>query len=163
MQQAGFHHANMLADQLRNNLQVQSSAMLVMVQDLAAQDNNPPIVDSSPPKPVANVYIGDSVQLKMLRLLREIARDRQGGSGWSSSRAHNLAVSGDAEGGRGRTRKTLDNAIFLWHLIDCHCWTHGGCNHDSRDYRRKALGHKDAATRANRMSGSNAFCQSCED
>ena len=35
-----------------------------------------------------------------------------------------------------------------------YCWTHGACAHDGPQCRNKATGHKDAATLANRMSGS---------
>ena len=35
-----------------------------------------------------------------------------------------------------------------------YCWTHGWCNHFGRDCRSKAEGHRDEATRDNRMGGS---------
>ena len=161
MEQAGFHHANMLADQLRANLEAQSSAMLAMVQE-STTDNNPPIVSNNPPAPAANasVSVGDPVQLEMLCLLREIALGRQERAPRQNSRPSNSSASGDNEGGRSRIRKTPDNATFLRRATDSYCWTHGGCNHDSKDCNRKARGHKDAATRTNRMDGPNAFCGS---
>ncbi|GFH54654.1 hypothetical protein CTEN210_11130 [Chaetoceros tenuissimus] len=43
----------------------------------------------------------------------------------------------------------------------CHyteyCWTHGACNHKSAECRNKAEGHKDEATKNNRMGGSTNF------
>ena len=156
----------MIADQLCSNLEAQSSAMLAMMQE-ATQDNNPPIVSNAPPESAANasVSVGDSIQLEILRLLREITRDRQGGATQPSratqlsSRERNLTVSGDAEGGHSRIRKTQDNANFLGRTTDSYCWTQGGCNHDPKYCNRKAHGHKDAATKTNRMGGSNAFCR----
>ena len=35
-----------------------------------------------------------------------------------------------------------------------YCWTHGWCNHFGRDCRSKAEGHRDEATKENRMGGS---------
>ena len=125
MQQAGYHHANMLAAQLRADLQVQGSEMLAMVQEMSI-DDNPPTDSRSPPEPAANASVGDTVQVEMLRLLRQIARDRQGGSGTSD---RDSAGSGEASGGRRRTRKTPDNASFLRAKASLYCWTHGGCNH----------------------------------
>jgi len=118
MQQAGYHHANMLAAQLRADLQVQGSEMLAMVQEMSI-DDNPPTDSRSPPEPAANASVGDTVQVEMLRLLRQIARDHQ-------------------------------NASFHRAQTSLYCWTHGGCNHLSQDCLRKAVGHKDTATRANR-------------
>jgi hypothetical protein len=39
-----------------------------------------------------------------------------------------------------------------------YCWTHGGCTHASKDCRKKGDGHKDAATKNNRLGGSNSHC-----
>ena len=154
MQQAGYHHANMLAAQLRTDLQVQGSDMLAMMQELSTQDNNPPIDARSPPEPARNATVKESVQLEVLRLLREIALNKQGGSG--SSRGS--AESGGGEGGRSRIRKTPNNASLVRRMVSLYCWTHGGCNHLSKDCKRKALGHKDDAKIGTRMGGFNTFC-----
>ena len=76
IKQEGFHHANMLAERLRTNLQLQGSQMLVIVQEMSTQDNKPPADDAPQPEPAVNAGVQDSVQLEILRLLREIARDR---------------------------------------------------------------------------------------
>ena len=122
---------------------------------MSTQDNNPPTDDAPPPKPAVNVAVQYSVQLEMLRLLREISRDRQGGLG-----DHNGSNGrGERNGGRSRIHKTLDNASFGQRQTDLNYWTHDGCNHASSNCSRKANGHKDAATKANHMGGSNAFCE----
>ena len=41
MQQAGYHHTNMLADQLRADLQIQGTEMLALVQSMVIDDNQP--------------------------------------------------------------------------------------------------------------------------
>ena len=42
--------------------------------------------------------------------------------------------------------------------ISKYCWTHGAWGHISKDCKRKTTGHKDEATFANRMGGSNFYC-----
>ena len=78
IQQSGFHHANMLADCLQTDLQLQGSQMLTIVQEVSA-DNNPPTDKSPSPEPAVNAAVQGSVKLEMFRLLREISRDRQSG------------------------------------------------------------------------------------
>ena len=39
-----------------------------------------------------------------------------------------------------------------------YCWTHGWCFHAGKLCRAKAEGHKDEATKENRMNGSNKGC-----
>ena len=39
-----------------------------------------------------------------------------------------------------------------------YCWTHGMCNHKSNECRNKRDGHKDDATKTNKMGGSNRGC-----
>ena len=55
--------------------------MLAIVQELLNTDNNPPTDDAPPPEPAANAAVKDYFQLEILRLLREILWDHQGGSG----------------------------------------------------------------------------------
>jgi hypothetical protein len=43
----------------------------------------------------------------------------------------------------------------------CYCWTHGACAHEGRHCNRKADGHKDEATFADKMGGSTCHCNSC--
>ena len=90
--------------------------MLAIVQELSA-DNSPPTEDDPPPEPAVNAVVQDSVQLEMLRLLREISRDRQGGSGVCNGSGGR----GDRNGGRYRIRKTPDNASFVQRQMDLYC------------------------------------------
>jgi hypothetical protein len=43
----------------------------------------------------------------------------------------------------------------------CYCWTHGACAHEGRHCNRKADGHKDEATFADKKGGSTRHCNSC--
>ena len=95
MQQAGYHHANMLAEQLCADLRLQGIEMLALVQSMANIDNNPPVYEAQhrpqpPPVPVANAVMKDAVQVEIIHLLRDIAhqngnnrqRGRDGQEGW---------------------------------------------------------------------------------
>ena len=62
MQQAGYHQANMLAQQLRTTIDTQGTEMIAMLQDFAAvQDANPPVEAPPPPAPVANAVLQTEV------------------------------------------------------------------------------------------------------
>jgi hypothetical protein len=65
---------------------------------------------------------------------------------------------------RTRTRVTLTgprqgqppNPLPAW--INKYCWTHGRCNHHGRVCRDKAPGHKDDATKTDKLGGSEWGC-----
>ena len=72
MQQAGYHHANVLAQQIQTSIGAQGTEMLAMLQDFAVvQDANPP-VEAQPPAPAANSVAQTDVQLEMLCILQEM-------------------------------------------------------------------------------------------
>ena len=140
--------------------------MLALVQEMANVDNNPPIDDVQlPPQFAANAAVQDTVQLKMLRLLREIAQDRHTGQGSQGGRGGQGGWDGRVgrEGSRNRNHRTPDNANNSRRLIKVYCRTHGGYNHLSRDCTRKAQGHRDEAAMTDQMSGSNTFCQPVQE
>ena len=63
MQQAGYHHANMLASQMRVDLNNQQAEMLALMQDIVVQDQPPAqevIEDNAPVQQVANAAIADN-------------------------------------------------------------------------------------------------------
>ena len=65
---------------------------------------------------------------------------------------------GNSNGGSAVNKKTPDHPRFTRRTTDKYCWTHGGCAHESKDCTRKAPGHKDSATFANKQGGSIGFC-----
>ena len=159
MQQAGYHHANMLAQQLRTDLQVQGTEMLALVQGLAEANADPPPTEVHPTQaPTANAVIQDAIQMEMLQLLRDIAtrNNNNGGRGGRFGRGNRGGRTGRGNGGV--NRRTPDNASFNRRVVTFYCHTHGACNHASADCSSKAPGHQDVATMENRMGGSNAFC-----
>ena len=86
----------------------------------------------------------------MLQILREL-RDAQ--------IANNSSQSNQNRDRSSRVnRKTPDDANFTRVDTTKYCHTHGACNHNSSECNRKAPGHRNNATLANRRGGSNAFC-----
>ena len=171
MQQAGYHHANMLAQQMRTDLTNQQTEMLAMMQNLVPEQE--PEVQESAPQPVANAVIND-VQLQMLQILQAMqaaqlnANNRQnnggGNNGGNTSGGNNRGNNsggGDNNGQRPKRtpRITPDNATFTRQVKTHYYHTHRACNHQSSDCNSRAQGHRNGATLANRMGGSNAFCE----
>ena len=159
MQQAGYHHANMLASQLRVDLNNQQTEMLAMVQNLVIQDETPAQesrVEEQHAQHAANATIESNVQMQMLQILQAMQAAQANGNG------NQYNGSGNQNGG-GRppraNKRTPDNASFTRLDKSKYCHTHGACNHASSECNRKAPGHRNTATLTNRMGGSNAFCQ----
>ena len=159
MQQAGYHHANMLADKLRADLQMPGNEMLAMVQGFVESNiNQPPEEELPQPAPAANAVINDSIQLEMLRLLRDMSSQNNAYPGRGGRGGRHVHTGRGTRGRRTGTR-TPDNASFNRRVKTNYCHSHGACNHDSRDCTTPAPGHQNTATLDNRMGGSNAFCQ----
>ena len=124
MQQAGYHDTNMLADQLRTDFQVQGTEMLAIVQELADANSNTSLATVQPiPAPAANTVIQDTIQVKILRLLRNITtqNENNGGRGDRGDRG-NYGGRGGYRGRRGyrgcgnngnRNCHTPDNTSFF--------------------------------------------------
>ena len=167
MLQAGYHHANMLAQQMRDDMTNQQTEMLAMMQTLVAPEQEPPSESEVAPQPAANAVVND-IQLQMLQILQAIQAAQQNGpnnqtgrSGGNNNRqtTNNGGNNGDGNGGRRRrNRRTPDDASFARQDTSHYCHTHGACNHDSNACNSRAPGHHNEATLANRMGGSNAFC-----
>ena len=158
MQQAGYHHANMLAAQLRIDMDNRNNEMLAMVQNqmLVTEEN----LEPAPENPSANAISQDSVQLEMLKLLRVIQSDlKTSRNPTPSQNTHNPSTGGSTRRNR---QKTPDDASFPRRTTDKYCWTHGGSNHSAADCSRQAEGHKMDATFTSRKGGSNDFCPAIE-
>ena len=152
MQQAGYHHANLLATQLREDLDARNTDLMTVLQTaLEAQSHSTAPTatvtsDLTNPTHQVNSASSDKVQLEILQLLQQMKTDLQ-------------AKCAPAPAPRTRrAKKTPDDASFPRRKTDKYCWTHGGCAHDSSACKDKAAGHQDTATFSNRMGGSNAYC-----
>ena len=164
MQQAGYHHANMLASQMRDNLNNQQVEMMAMMQSMmteppsAQEFEQPmqPITSEIQSQQVANAVVADNVQLQMLQILQTMQAAQQ--QGRRNNRGGGQNTGNQNGGGRERVnRRTPDDATFNRRDITKYCHTHGACNHTSSECNRKAPGHKNTATLTNRMGGVKCF------
>jgi hypothetical protein len=151
MAQSGYMHANHLASEIRNELRENNSQMLSLMQSFNGTN-----VEYEPEEIVehqsltANSATQASVQAETLKVLVEMQQQLQ-----------NLSKDVRTGNGKGRNlpKKTPDNPPYSRTVTDKYCWTHGGCNHNSNQCTRRALGHKNEATRDNKLDGSKAFCK----
>ena len=119
MQQAVYHHLNILATQLRVDIGQQQTEMLAMMQNLViGQANEQEDAPDEPQvQPAANSTMEGSLQLQMLRILQKMQVTQNEG--------HNKADSHNGGGGnrnvnrdnsrdrsQNRNKKTPDNAAF---------------------------------------------------
>ena len=154
MPQAGYHHANHLAQQLRTDIQQRDSDLLSIIQSAVESNAAPPSIAPTNISTVteiqhhANAMQSDPVQLEILKLLQQMQQ----------TLTTTDASKGNIRRGRRTPKKTLDNASFNHSQTDKYCWTHRGCGHLSSTCCAPAQGHKEDATFENRMGGSNAFC-----
>ena len=92
MQQAGFHHANDIAEeigsQLQNHLEDNNSKILSVLQQIPGLSETSSSSEESQEEhaQAANSIVTDNVQLEMLKLLREIQLDLKSNKGYKPSR-----------------------------------------------------------------------------
>ena len=152
MQQSGFHHANMLAQELttkfEEHLAIRDSQLLSVMQSIPGLAETSSSSDSETSlSHTANYTSSDTVQLEILKLLKELRADIKRESKQSKR-----------DPKPGSNPKTPDDATKKrWHT-NKYCWTHGGCGHTSDKCNTKAEGHQDEATFERKMGGSKAYC-----
>lgn len=151
MQQAGYHHANMLAQQLRSSLDQNNQDLLSYIQtaiDDCSQAHTAPST-LPPPTQAVNAATTDTVQVEILTLLRQMQQDMN-----CPPTTNNTEPAPRTQ----RGRKTSDDSTWRRRKTYQYCWTHGACAHASPDCKDKAPGHKDKTTFNERMEGANAHC-----
>ena len=165
MQQAGYHHVNMLAQSLKEDINNKHDDMLTLLQTVITQPTTTHEVSSeisAPSHNVANATTNDAVQLQIVQLLQQLQQDMKTCINTNNNPTvpNNPGNNNNNNTRPRRNRKTPDNHNYGRRVTTQYCWTHGGCNHVSKDCRTKAAGHCDDATFENRMGGSNAYCPS---
>ena len=153
MQQAGYHHANHLAQQMRTDLDERNNEMMSIIQTALSHASSTPSRDDTtisaltPGDHHANSVTADAVQLEMLQLLRQMQQGMQ------------TTPSGAATASSVQVyRRTPNNATRPRRDTSKYCWTHGASQHTSLECERRAPGHRANATLNNRMGGSSAYC-----
>ena len=152
MQQAGYHHANMLAQSLKEDLDQKNEELLTMMQSVIEQSTtqpDPASEISAPSAHLASTPTNDTVQLQILQLIQQIQQDMK---------ACVAATNNNTKEIKKTNRKTRDSGGLFRKDISKYCWTHGACGHTGKECRAKAPGHRDDATLENRNGGSNARC-----
>ena len=128
MQQAGYHHANLLATQLREDMEAHNHDLMTVLQTaLDAQSQaltatGTEISDLTRNTHQANTTTTDKVQLEILQLLKQLQTDMRTGTP-TPAPAHKAPR-------KRRGKKTPDDASFPRRKTDKYCWTHGACAHD---------------------------------
>jgi len=153
MRQAGYHQANMVVEQIKeeidSHLQARDSEVLAMLQSIPAL--TPASSSSSVESPIydqqANALV-DKTQLEILKLLKELTVELKQVKSSIPSSANQPTASTT---GREPRRYKRTN-------VSKYCWSHGACAHDGKSCNQKRQGHKDEATFTNRMGGSSAYC-----
>ena len=152
MQQAGFHHANLVVNQIKDeitsHLQTRDSEFLAMLQtipSLVSTDSSSSEEEHSYHQRQQANAASDQTQVQILKLLKDLTAELK-------------SVKSSLQQQPKFGRKTPDNKTSPRKVTDKYCWTHGGCNHDGTACNFRAQGHKEKATFTNRMGGSNAYC-----
>ena len=177
MQRAEFHHANAIAEEIGNQLQThledRDSKMCAVLQQIPGLSETSSSSEDSQEEhaQAANSVVTHNVQLERLKLLREIQLDlkpdrrnkptRPTRPRFDTPKAPRVRFdTPNAPRRPGYNRKTPDDKMRPWRdKISKYCWSHGACNHDGKDCEFKAPGHKEEATKENKMGGSKAYCR----
>ena len=134
MQQAGYHHENSLAMQIRSDTQdhmkTRDSQMLAMLNSISSLASES-ISNSETSEVNHNVnHTADQTQLDVLKLLKELSQEMK-------------TCQPAPQQQRRFLRKTPDDKNSLTRIeIGKHLWTHGSGNHSSVERGRRAQGHK---------------------
>ena len=162
MQQAGYHHANMLAEAMKSDMERKNDEVISILQDVLSKSTAATEIESqlsAPSAHVANATSSDAIQLQMIQLLQQTQQDMKTCLIATTNQHNNTSSPAPPTPQPKRYRKTPDNCTFFRRLTEKYCWTHGGCNHFGKDCKTKAPGHKDDATLENKMGGSKAYCK----
>ena len=166
MQQAGYHHANALAQKISHDIKYQlherDTQMLAMLQAIPSLQSSSGSDDTQedehleqlpPVQHAANISSTNyRMQIEMLRLLKELSADIRATRD-STKRDRNGQVNQRV------AQKTPNDGGKLHANISKYCWMHGACQHSSNTCRNKARGHQDHATFQDKKGGSLACCE----
>ena len=155
MLQAGYHHANIVASQLRDGLPSRNDEVVAMLQQVVQSQVLPLDIleeEVGPFSHHANATTSESIQLEMLHILCQMQQDNYNNNNNNTNNTNNNNHNSH------RFCKTPDDTNLSCHDKHDYCWTHSGCNNKSGECRVKAPGHKNNATLANHMGSSNVFC-----
>lgn len=173
LDQTVFQQANMMA-QTRHQ---EHAAVLAQIQNTlhemhAAANDSPSAVPSSTGTlstpsldPILeSINSVSSTNAELLKIITKLQKDVKDLKSNSTKGNGGGNASGNEGGGGGSG--TCPDGTPSWHKCNNtshYCWTHGACAHDGSACKNKKPGHKDAATFANKMGGSIAYCNVLEN
>ena len=148
MKQAGYHHANHLAAELKEELRENQAQMLALVQNVNMDDwrNEEEIQDT---KLESANAMSQNIQQETIKMIKALQTELKNLKDELKSKKEPYQAR--------QYKKTPDNATFNRPDTSKFCWTHGGCGHTSNECTRKAPGHQMDATKDNKKGGSLAF------
>ena len=153
MAQAGYHHANHLAQEIREELQGNQQQMIALLQnyDNVTHERDTE-TDGEHNLTVANAATSINVQSETLKVLQDLQKQLQ-------TISQEVKNGGGNNGRKREFKKTPDDPPYTRANTEKYCWTHGACNHESKECTRRAPGHEAKATKPNKLGGSKAFCE----
>ena len=128
-QQAGYHHAKHLAQQLSDDMQHRDNdIMSILHTTMDSNSVTPSLADSDliTPTPLhhqANVTQADTNQLEILKLLKRIQSEMS--TNTQPQPPNNANTRNNTARTQRSPRKTPDNASLPRKKTDKYCWTHG--------------------------------------
>ena len=156
MMQAGFAHANHIAEEIRTEIQASNAELINAISELGNEGNEYATANSA----AMNATLENNLSAQMANMFKKV--QAQLDQMKKEMKAKPTPVEGgsneNANGGNKKKRKTPDNPTFNRRTTSKYCWTHGGCAHNSNECTAKAEGHVDNATFEDKKGGSKAFC-----
>ena len=143
----------MLATQLNESITQQiatrDSELLSLLQNIpslaSASSDSTQSDEDTPQEHKANATSTNTVQLEILKLLKELSTD--------------IKQTKAVVPRRRQPQKTPDNKNSPPRAdTSKYYWTHGASNHSSSECKRRAQGHKHEAVFTNKLGGSKAYC-----
>ena len=101
---------------------------------------------------VTNAATTINAQSETLKVLQDLQKQLQ-------TISQEVKNGGGNNGRKREFRKTPDDPPYTRANTEKYCWTHGACNHESKECTRRAPGHEAKATKPNQLGGSKAFCE----
>ena len=156
MEYAGFHQANSIAEQLKEEVQTVQHNVLQLLQlhDDDKENEQPAQPVEEKVNAAASTDTNLTMQMEMLKLIKSLQQEV---SGLKNSNRNNHNNRNNYRGNRNNNQHS-DNYRGR-PVTNRYCWSHGGCNHNSSNCRTPRDGHKNDATFANKMNGSTSYCK----
>ena len=162
MENAGFHQANFIASQVREEVHnVQTNVLELLQRHHADKENEePPELVNQQANAAKNTDPALSMQMEMLKLIKSLQQEVSGLKAQNNNQNNyqNNPNNYQNNPNNGNYKGNNPNNYQGRRFTNKYCWSHGACGHDGKVCRFKKENHKDDATFKNRMNGSNHYC-----